>query len=197
MALSKKKNKAGLTKIGLIASRLRLPKYAIQEAKMIFKLAVERDLTIGRDTNAITYACIYASCKIGNIPKTPLEVVAFTGTNKIKMLRAYKMLKKKLNLKTTPIDPQDLVHRFASKLHLKAKTISIVIDILNEIKGKRILQGRYPETIVASALYLSTKLNNDYRTQREIANVAGVMEVTIRKRSKEIAKALDIESFFV
>ncbi len=102
------------------------------------------------------------------------------------------MLKKNLHLKTKPIDPQDLVHRFASKLYLKAKTISIVTEILNKIKGKGIQQGRYPETIVASALYLGTKLNDEYRTQREIANVAGVMEVTIRKRSKEIADVLEI-----
>jgi len=33
-------------------------------------------------------------------------------------------------------------------------------------------------------------MNNDYRAQREIANTTGVIEVTIRKRSKEIEKEL-------
>ncbi|MBR9675432.1 hypothetical protein GOV05_00295 [Candidatus Woesearchaeota archaeon] len=44
--------------------------------------------------------------------------------------------------------------------------------------------------MVASALYLASKLNKDDRTQRDIANTTGVIEVTIRKRSKEIAKAI-------
>ncbi|HJK62054.1 MAG TPA: transcription initiation factor IIB, partial [Methanocorpusculum sp.] len=36
-------------------------------------------------------------------------------------------------------------------------------------------------------------LSGERRTQREVADVAGVTEVTIRNRYKELAEQLDIE----
>jgi len=46
--------------------------------------------------------------------------------------------------------------------------------------------------VAAGALY-SSILCGEHRTQREVADVAGVTEVTIRNRSKELAEKLDID----
>lgn len=48
-----------------------------------------------------------------------------------------------------------------------------------------------PTTIVATAIYLATKINNDSFTQREITNATGVIEVTIRKKSKEMLEEIE------
>ncbi len=45
----------------------------------------------------------------------------------------------------------------------------------------------------AAALYIAGVLLGERRTQREVAEVAGVTEVTIRNRYKEMAEELDIE----
>ena len=42
-------------------------------------------------------------------------------------------------------------------------------------------------------LYVSSILCGERCTQREVADVAGVTEVTIRNRYKEIAEKLDID----
>ena len=47
--------------------------------------------------------------------------------------------------------------------------------------------------IAAAAIYIASILCGDRRTQREVADVAGVTEVTIRNRYKELAEELDIE----
>ncbi len=47
--------------------------------------------------------------------------------------------------------------------------------------------------IAAAAIYISSILGGERRTQREVAEVAGVTEVTIRDRYKELAEKLDIE----
>jgi transcription initiation factor TFIIB len=47
--------------------------------------------------------------------------------------------------------------------------------------------------VVAAALYISSILSSERRTQREVADVAGVTEVTIRNRYKELAENLDID----
>jgi transcription initiation factor TFIIB len=46
--------------------------------------------------------------------------------------------------------------------------------------------------MAAASLYIASILCNERRTQREVADIAGVTEVTIRNRYKELAEKLDI-----
>ena len=173
-------------KLGLIVSRLNLSKIVETDAYIIFKNAVEKNLNVGRNNTTILYACVYASCLMHEIPKTALEITAFTQTNKNKMLNSYKILISKLNLNVKTIDPTDFVQRFGTRLKLKQPTISLATQIIRKLKGTTIIAGKNPKTIVATALYIATKMNDDYRTQRDISNTIGIIEVTLRKRTREI-----------
>ena len=53
--------------------------------------------------------------------------------------------------------------------------------------------GRGPAGIAAAGLYVAALLNNEKKTQREVADVAGITEVTIRNRYKELLEKLDLE----
>lgn len=48
------------------------------------------------------------------------------------------------------------------------------------------MRDRKPETIAAGALYAAMNMKKDLRPQREVANASGVIEVTVRKRAREI-----------
>lgn len=188
---TKEKNlKAGFSKIDLIASNLSLPEIAVKEAKVIFNKCMDMGLAVGRDFVSFAYASVYASCNICEIPKTPLEVIAFSEINKKKMLRAYRILKDELKLKVEPMDPADLVPRFASRLHLQEQTMSKALELLQNVKKTSICSGKNPQTIAAACIYLAAKMQGEQVTQRDIANSVGVIEVTIRKRSREIRKEL-------
>ena len=52
--------------------------------------------------------------------------------------------------------------------------------------------GRGPTGIAAASVYLASKIKGFEKTQREISEAAGVTEVTIRNRYKEMCNALDI-----
>ncbi len=67
------------------------------------------------------------------------------------------------------------------------------IKILKKAELSELTSGRGPAGIAAAALYLAALLNNEKKTQREVADVAGVTEVTIRNRYKELLDKLDIE----
>lgn len=178
--------RSGMSKIAVIGSKLRLPEYVVKEARLLFKNAVEKDLTVGRDNVTMAYASVYTACIIGGIPKTPLEVVSFTSITKTKLLRSVKILRSKLGLNLNPVDPEDLIPRFASRLELQNTTTTKAVEIIQKARKKGIVAGRHPETIAAAAIYLATQQNKDKRTQRQVANTTGVLEVTIRKRSKEM-----------
>lgn len=191
METTRQKNlKEGMNRIDRLSAKLNLPEYANKEAKNIFKKAIEKNIGIGRDNKTIAYASVYTASIIHRIPKIPLEIIAYSGITKTKMLRMYKLLKAELKIKLDPIDPIDLIPRFGSRLGLQEDALSQATQIINKLKGKPIIQGRRPETIVAAVLYISAKISGYKRTQREVANVTGVIEVTIRKRSKEIEAQL-------
>jgi transcription initiation factor TFIIB len=56
----------------------------------------------------------------------------------------------------------------------------------------RLTSGRGPTGIAAAATYIASVLAGEKRTQREIAEIANVTEVTIRNRYKELLDRLEI-----
>ncbi|MGI0014149.1 MAG: transcription initiation factor IIB, partial [Nitrososphaera sp.] len=51
---------------------------------------------------------------------------------------------------------------------------------------KEITAGKNPVGLAAAVLYLSCISNNEKRTQKDIADAAGVTEVTVRNRFKDL-----------
>ena len=91
-----------------------------------------------------------------------------------------------------PTTPQDYVGRFCGILNLLDDTQNKTTEILRQAEEKELTSGKAPTGIAAAAIYIATVVCNDRRTQREVADVAGVTEVTIRNRYKELAEKLDI-----
>jgi transcription initiation factor TFIIB len=167
-----------------------MPEKAIQEAKRIYKQAAIKELNKGRDNTTMAYASTYIACTIYHIPKTPLEIVIETSVSRVKMLRYAKLITKKLELTLNITDPIDLIPRIASRLKSSQVTFTKAIELLEMVKGSNITAGRKPETTAAACIYLAGKMMGDKKTQREVSNATGVLEVTIRKRSKEILELI-------
>jgi transcription initiation factor TFIIB len=96
-------------------------------------------------------------------------------------------------LKLMPTSPQDYISRFCSELKLSGDVQAKAIEILKDAADKELTSGRGPTGVAAASIYISSILCGERRTQREVADVAGVTEVTIRNRYKELAERLDID----
>jgi transcription initiation factor TFIIB len=107
-----------------------------------------------------------------------------------RMLRAYRMIVQQFNLDVQPSSPIDLIPRFGTRLGLDQPTITLATEIIMKLEGTQVVSGKHPSTIVASALYLASRLRGRKVTQREVSNAVGVLEVTIRKRYKEMKEYL-------
>ena len=66
------------------------------------------------------------------------------------------------------------------------------MQLLAETEDHEALAGRGPTGIAAASIYLAGILEDNRRTQREVADVAGVTEVTIRNRFKEMCGVLGL-----
>ena len=76
------------------------------------------------------------------------------------------------------------VSRIASKAGLSAKTQRRALVILKRAEESGISADKEPMSLAAAALYVACILEGEDKTQKDLAEAAGVTEVTIRKRFK-------------
>ncbi len=176
-----------------VASFLNLPNVVKDEASRIYNFVLQRGIVRGRSMESVIAACIYAACRSYSIPRTLDEIANASDIERKEIGRTYRFIMRKMGVKVKPSSPKDYISRFASILHLSPKTQNQALKILKKAEVSELTSGRGPAGISAAALYVSALLNDEKRTQREVADVAGITEVTIRNRYKELIDRLGIE----
>ncbi len=178
----------------VLASKLQLPEPAKERAAAIYRKAYEKGIVRGRGIESVLGAAVFAACKDTRHPRTAREIAeALNMPDENEILRAYRVLQRRLGLHQRPTEPSDHLPRFASKLNVSEEVEAKAQEIIEKAKEKGITVGKGPAGIAAAALYIACILEGERRTQREIAEVAKVTEVTIRNRYKEICEALGID----
>ncbi|MFH1591277.1 MAG: transcription initiation factor IIB [archaeon] len=185
--------KLALAELKRVSSYLKLPKSVEEEAARIYTLAVQKGLVRGRSMESVVAGALYAACRRHDVPRTLDELSEASGIEKKEIGRTYRFVTRELGITILPSNPADYIARFASALKLSAETQSRSIEILDLAQKSELTSGRGPTGIAAAALYVSALIHGEKRTQREVADVAGVTEVTIRNRYKELLDDLDLE----
>jgi transcription initiation factor TFIIB len=176
-----------------VASFLNLPSVVKDEASRVYNFVLQRGLVRGRSMESVIAACIYYACRSYNIPRTLDEISNASDVERKEIGRTYRFIIRKMGIKITPSSPKDYISRFASVLHLSPKTQNEALKILKKAETSELTSGRGPAGIAAAALYVAALLNDEKKTQREVADVAGITEVTIRNRYKELLERLALE----
>ncbi len=184
-----------MNELDRIAQQLGLPDYVKEEAAMIYKKAVEKELVRGRAIESVVAAALYAACRIHKIPRTLDEIAKYTKSGRKEVARCYRLLVRELGLKIPIVDPADYAQRIASMLNLSGATVKTAIEIINKAREAGITAGKDPAGIAAAAVYIAALLNDERRTQKEVAAAAGVTEVTVRNRYKELIELLNTMGF--
>jgi transcription initiation factor TFIIB len=175
-----------------MASGMGLPRTVRENAAMIYRKAALKKLVRGRSVEGVTTAALYAACRQCHVPRTLDEISSVAHLSRKEIGRTYRYVSRELGLKLLPTSPEDYISRFCSELKLSGDVRAKTLEILKEAAHRELTSGRGPTGIAAASLYIASILCGERRTQREVAEVAGVTEVTIRNRYKEITKELDI-----
>lgn len=171
------------------------PSNVRETSAFVYRKAVKKRLIVGRNAKDFMIASIYFACRICNLPRTIDEILENVNieknlNTKKKIIKSYKLLKKELGLKIPPLTPEHYIPRFCSKLKLHHKTERRAEEIIKLAEEKGITGGA--NSIAAAAIYLASKVCNEKRTQRDIANKTGVTDATIRSRAKELSEKLGL-----
>ena len=184
--------KLALAELKRVSSYLKLPKSVEEEAARIYRQAVQKGLVRGRSMESVVAGALYAACRRHEVPRTLDEMGEASGIEKKEIGRTYRFVTRELEISIKPSNPADYIPRFASALKLSAETQSKSVEILEMARDIELTSGRGPTGIAAAALYVASLIHGEKRTQREVADVAGVTEVTIRNRYKELIKKLKL-----
>ncbi|MFH1211505.1 MAG: transcription initiation factor IIB [Candidatus Woesearchaeota archaeon] len=185
--------KLALAELKRVSSYLKLPGSVEEEASRIYTLAVQKGLVRGRSMESVVAGALYAACRRHDVPRTLDELGEASNIEKKEIGRTYRFITRELNIKILPSNPSDYIARFASALKLNPETQSKSVEIIERAQKVELTSGRGPTGIAAAALYVAALINGEKKTQREVADVAGVTEVTIRNRYKELLEELDLE----
>ena len=181
-----------LSGLDRLASSMSLPRTVRETAAMIFRKAALKKLVRGRSIEGVTAASLYAACRQCNVPRTLDEISNTARISRKEIGRTYRYISRELELKLMPTSPQDYISRFCSELKLSVDVQAKTLEILQEATRRELTSGRGPTGLAAASIYIASVLCGERRTQREVAETAGVTEVTIRNRYKELAEKLDI-----
>jgi transcription initiation factor TFIIB len=182
-----------MNELQILSEKLHIPSAIKELAAVIYRKALEEDLTRGRSIAAIVAAATYAACRFTKTPKTLNDIVKVSSRSRGEVSRAYRLIVSTLKIEMPSHDPIGYVSRIAEKVRISGKAQGVAVKILRQAKRKRIIMGKDPAGVAAAALYIACQLESENVTQKEVAEAAGTTEVTVRNRMKGIVKKLGLE----
>ena len=183
----------GLSEINKLSSHLGLPTPTRELAYRLYRKVRDKNLTRGRQTELVVSAVVYAACRLSEVPRSLDEMSEASGISKKKIARIYRVISRSLNLRTPVVDPVRYVAKIGGKLDVSGETQAEAIKIIRAAQNEGLTPGKSLVGISAGAIYLASLLCDEKKSQREISKVAGVTQVTVRKRYKELMDRLNIE----
>ncbi|MFW9912011.1 MAG: transcription initiation factor IIB family protein [Candidatus Thorarchaeota archaeon] len=182
-----------MSELDRLTSQLGLTKSIKELAALLYRKLIVKRLARSRSIDAMVGASIYAACRLRKAPRSLEEISRHSRVSKKKIGQHYRLLVEKLKLKMPISDPANYVPRLITQLKLPGKVQQKVLEILDMAKERRsLVTGRDPRGLAAAAIYIASILMDHRVTQRDIAMAAGVTEVTVRNRYKELVNKLNI-----
>jgi transcription initiation factor TFIIB len=173
-----------------LKDKLGLSDAAVENTAYLYRKAQQRKFSRGRSIPSVICAATYIACRDLGISKTMKDVAVSSNVKLKNIARVYRQLMLELDYKVPNIDPVKCVVRVASKANLTEKTTRTALNIMEQVTENEISAGKDPMGLAASVLYMSCIKTGENISQKDISYMAGVTEVTLRNRFKDIRNQL-------
>jgi len=184
--------------LNILKDKLALQDAVVEKSAYIYRKAQERDLVRGRPISIVVAASVYAACREMSTPVTLMDIAAVANINRKHLAKAYRFLLIELDIKVPSVEQIKCIAKVANKANLTEKTKRQAIRTIDEIRRRHdetsLSTGKNPMGFAATILYLSCLKTGENKTQKESAQAAGVTDMTIRNRVKELKSKLDLSN---
>ena len=182
-----------LAKMGETCDGLSLSKNVLETASMIYRNLDGHVDVKGKSVVSITAATIYMACKQCAVVRSLEEICrgicpSKDVKSKTKLAaRYYRTMVMEMGQLTAPVVTMDkYISKIANMTQTEVRVERLALEIAEKTKDSNISDGKAPNGIAAAYLYVASVLLGQNVLQRDVSSVAGVTEVTIRNRCKEI-----------
>ncbi len=182
-----------LAKMGETCNSLNLSKNVLETASMIYRNLDGHVDVKGKSVVSITAATIYIACKQCEVVRSLEEICrgicpAKDVKSKTKLAaKYYRTMVMEVEQLSAPVVTMDkYISKIANMTQTEVRVERLALEIAEKTKDSNISDGKAPNGIAAAYLYVSSVLLGQNVLQRDVSSIAGVTEVTIRNRCKEI-----------
>lgn len=184
-----------MSELNRMTSQLNCSQSIKENAAILYRKAIAKNLIRGRSIESMICACLYASFRIARIPLFIEDFLENTRMVKRDIERCYRILLKTLQIKVPNFTAKDFVSKFVNALEMNEQTGVKALEILKGLKSVGYISGKDPTGLAAAAIYIAGLMTGDKRTQKCIAQVAKVTEVTVRNRYKDLNTLLKLNIY--
>ena len=182
-----------LSKMGETCDGLNLSRNVLETASMIYRNLDGHVDVKGKSVASITVATIYMACKQCDVVRSLEEICRGICTpkdvkSKTKLAaKYYRTMVMEMGQLSAPVVTMDkYISKIANMTQTEVRVERLALEIAEKTKDNSIADGKAPNGIAAAYLYVASVLLGQNVLQRDVSSIAGVTEVTIRNRCKEI-----------
>lgn len=188
-----------LISIGNTCNALSLPKNVVETSSMIYRNLDERVDLKGKSVTGMSAAVIYMACKQCGVIRSIEEIVG--GLCQPREVRAksklaaryYRSLVMEVGSSRSTLMPMEkYISKISNISETDVRVERLALQLADKTRNHEIVDGKDPNGIAAAYLYIASILLGHDTIQRDISGTAGVTEVTIRNRCKEILGAYNL-----
>ncbi len=173
-----------------MAERLTVDNSIAFKAQYIFHKIYTEKLIKGRSNDAIIAACMYIACRQEQVPRTFKEICTVSKSSKRDIGRCFKTILKsiqsvQITAQMIPtISSDDYFARFCGRLGLPIPVQRMASHIANRANLLNLVNGKSPISLAAASIYMAVLINELNKSPKDIADVSGVAENTIKQTYK-------------
>jgi len=180
-----------------ILARLSVTAPAIAETATRIYLAAKRPSHYSNQQ--LRAASVYASCRLFRVPRTLNDVASRCGVGTTFLGRCYMKVVQDAGVTMPVQDQAAYIPAIASRTGLDSRTELRAVEIVRAAVRLLLTEGKAPNGVAAAALYrahleLHSGESHDPMTrvtQKDIAQAAGISEVTLRNRLRTFYRVAD------
>jgi transcription initiation factor TFIIB len=176
--------------LDVLKDKLGLSDSIVEKTAYIYRKAQSSNLIRGRTISGVLAAAVYIACREMGAHRTLDDIATACNVKRKEVSRDFRRLHSRLDLKIPQQDPMKCIAKVANKVKLSEKTKRKAAEIMTNVMKEEISAGKDPMGLAASVLYLSSIKSGEAVTQTSIAEAAGVTEVTVRNRFKDLKSKL-------
>jgi transcription initiation factor TFIIB len=173
-----------------LKNKLALPDSVIERTAYTYRKIEHKGLVRGRSIPSVLTACLYLTCRELAIPRTIDEIQEASNVKRKQIAREYREIVKTLELNVPPVNYFQCLEKISNSLQFDGKITRGAMTLMQNISDLGISAGKDPMGLAAAVLYILSQTEGKTIKQEVIANAAGITDVTLRARTKEVKNKL-------